>query len=109
LVKRLFGGNSDTILSQIRRTFTSDVTKEPIRSEITSFPIETINNEIRRNAGISDEFIEDLLNTQINEHYSFSLLALLYPNLDYKNNNFHKDHLHPVALYSKLSEEDKIY
>ena len=24
--------------------------------------------------------------------YAFSILSILYPNLDYKNNNFHKDH-----------------
>ena len=28
---------------------------------------------------------------------------MLYPNLDYKNNNFHKDHLHPDDCYAELS------
>ena len=39
--------------------------------------------------------------------YAFSILSLLYPNLDYKNNNFHKDHVHPASTYKKLSEENK--
>ncbi|MCF9158330.1 DUF262 domain-containing protein, partial [Vibrio parahaemolyticus] len=39
--------------------------------------------------------------------YAFSLLALLYPNLDYKNNNFHKDHLHPESSFDSLSQESK--
>ncbi len=107
LVKRLFGGTSDSVLSQIRKAFTSDVTSKPISGDITIFPVELINKEIRKDTGISDEFIEDLLNTQINNKYAFSLLALLYPNLDYKNNNFHKDHLHPAARFNELSEEDK--
>ena len=32
---------------------------------------------------------------------------MLYPNLDYKNNNFHKDHLHPDDRYDELSDELK--
>lgn len=35
------------------------------------------------------------------------ILSLLYPNLDYKNNNFHKDHLHPISKFSK-DEIDKL-
>ena len=32
---------------------------------------------------------------------------MLYPDLDYNNNNFHKDHLHPASKYHTLSEDDK--
>jgi hypothetical protein len=32
---------------------------------------------------------------------------MLYPDLDYKNNNFHQDHLHPASTYNNLKEEDK--
>lgn len=39
--------------------------------------------------------------------YAFSILALLYPHLDYKNNNFHKDHLHPENKYNTLNDGDK--
>lgn len=97
LVKRLFGGTSDNVLSQIRRTFTDDVSVDPIKSDLASFPIDTINSQIRKDTGISDEFIEELLLTQKDDKYAFSLLALLFPNLDYKNNNFHKEHLHPES------------
>ncbi len=107
LVKRLFGGTSDSVLSQVRKAFTSDVTLAPISSDLSTFPVEAINKEIRKDTGISDEFIEELLNTQVDNKYAFSLLALLYPNLDYKNNNFHKDHLHPAAQFNELNDEDK--
>ncbi|CAH6810813.1 conserved hypothetical protein [Vibrio chagasii] len=107
LVKRLFGGTSDSVLSQVRKAFTSDVTLAPISSDLSTFPAEAINKEIRKDTGISDEFIEELLNTQVDNKYAFSLLALLYPNLDYKNNNFHKDHLHPTAQFNELNDEDK--
>jgi hypothetical protein len=38
----------------------------------------------------------------------FPLLALLHPNLDYKNNNFHQDHLHPAEEFVQLSDTDKV-
>lgn len=107
LVKRLFGGASDSVLNQIRRAFTDNVVKSPISKDTTVFPAKDINKEIRKDTGISDEFIEELLLTQKDDRYAFSLLALLFPQLDYKNNDFHKDHLHPASKYEELSEDDK--
>lgn len=107
LVKRLFGGTSDSVLSQIRKGFTDDVTVNPIQDELTLFPIDKINDQIKKDIGISDEFIEELLLTEKDDKYAFSLLALLYPNLDYKNNTFHKDHLHPATKFKELSDDLK--
>lgn len=107
LIKRLFGGTSDNVLSQIRRGFTDDLENKPIAEGITRFPVALINSQIRKDTGISDEFIDDLLLTQKDDRYAFSLLALLFPNLDYKNNTFHKDHLHPATKFDELSELDK--
>jgi len=105
LVKRLFGGTSDSVLSQIRKAFTDDVSVKPIQDDLISFPVESVNNQIRKDTGISEEFIEELLLTQKDDKYAFSLLALLFPNLDYKNNDFHKDHLHPAAKFKDLSKD----
>ncbi|MDP2904408.1 MAG: DUF262 domain-containing protein [Methylovulum sp.] len=107
LVKRLFGGTSDSVLTQIRKAFTDDIAKEPILEKLNAFPVDSINNQIRKDTGVSDEFIEELLLTQKDDNYAFSLLALLFPNLDYKNNDFHKDHLHPEVSYKELSDEFK--
>lgn len=107
LVKRLFGGTSDNVLNQIRKAFTGNVVENPISENIVNFPAQEINKEIRKDTGISDEFIEELLLTQKDDKYAFSLLALLFPQLDYKNNGFHKDHLHPASKYEELSEENK--
>lgn len=107
LLKRVFGAQADSILTQIRKSFTDDIDKEYIKSNIITFNPEVINANIKRDLSVGDEFIESLLLTQINEQYSFSILALLYPNLDYKNNNFHMDHMHPAAKYNDLSDKDK--
>lgn len=107
LVKRVFGGTSDSVLSQIRQAFTNNVADKPLQEDFELFPTDAINSKIRKDIGISEEFIESLLLTQKDDQYAFSLLALLYPDLDYKNNNFHKDHLHPASGYGNLSDELK--
>lgn len=107
LIKRLFGGTSDNVLSQMRRTFTDKVVEMKIKPEITAFPIELIFKHIRKDTSVGDEFLEEILYTQKDNQYAFSILSLLYPNLDYKNNNFHKDHTHPASTYEKLQEDDK--
>ena len=107
LIKRIFGGTSDNMLSQIRRAFTSDISVAVFEVDMQKFPIDRINLNTRRDMGISTEFVRDLLLTQKDDIYAFSILALLYPNLDYRNNDFHKDHLHPASKYEELSEELK--
>lgn len=107
LIKRLFGGTSDNVLSQMRRAFTDNISETKIKPEISNFPIDTIFNNIRKDTSVGEEFIEETLFTQIDNQYAFSILSLLYPNLDYKNNNFHKDHIHPASTFGNLSEENK--
>lgn len=107
LIKRVFGGTSDNTLAQIRKAFTTDINKEYLFSETTSFPDQNIFSQIRKDTAINDEFIEDILNTQMENKYAFSILSLLYPHLDCKNNNFHKDHIHPENNFKDLSTSDK--
>ena len=47
------------------------------------------------------------MKTQKDNQYAFSILSLLYPDLDYKNNNFHKDHTHPASTFGELRDSDK--
>lgn len=107
LIKRIFGGNSDSVLSQMRRIFTDNVADIKIKDEITFFPIDTIFSHVRKNMSVDDDFIEDILSTQMENKYTFSILSLLYPDLDYKNNNFHKDHIHPISSFKLLSDLNK--
>jgi len=107
LIKMVFGSSSDTILSQIRHAFTGDFDNKKISEDIREFPFERISTNIKKDISISDDFIDVLFSTQKDDKYAFSILSLLYPNLDYKNNNFHKDHLHPISKFSK-DEIDKL-
>tara|TARA_R110001599_G_scaffold64023_3_gene178908 strand:- start:525734 stop:527452 length:1719 start_codon:yes stop_codon:yes gene_type:complete len=107
LIKKVFGGTSDSVLTQIRSAFTSKVSVTPMEHIDEVFPVGRINTALKRDLGITEEFLDDLLLTQMEDVYAFSVLALLYPNLDYKNNNFHKDHLHPSYRFKELPETDK--
>lgn len=104
LIKKVFSTASDGVLSQIRKAFTDNILNPVI---IQGFPAGKI--QIRNDMGISDDFISEILLTQKDDKYAFSILALIYPNLDYKNNNFHKDHIHPANKFNKEEHEWKTY
>lgn len=107
LIKKIFGGQADAILTQIRKAFTPDIKTTKI-IELASFPKNEIFNNIKKDISVGDDFIEELLFTQKDDQYAFSILSLLYPNLDYKNNNFHKDHIHSSEKFINLDETLKI-
>jgi hypothetical protein len=54
-----------------------------------------------RDPQITDDFIEELLYTPFDDRQAFTILALLAPNLDYKNGDFNKDHLHPKSAFER--------
>ncbi len=101
-LKQIFGGQSDGTLSQIRKAFTDDVSGTvKLHAYISAFPAEEMNAQIKRDISVGDEFIDELLKTQKDDRYAFPILALLYPQMDYRNNDFHKDHLHPISCFTK--------
>ena len=101
LIKRVFGGSSDVTLSQVRHAFTDNFEEMKIKDEIVEFPLSAINSKIKKDISVSQEFMKELLCIQKDDKYAFSLLSLLYPHLDYRNNHFHKDHLHPISTFTK--------
>lgn len=107
LLRRAFGASADSVLAQSRRAYTTDITGSYIKETVTLFPAAEINSEIRKLSDVGDDFIEDLLYSQKDSRYSFPILAMMYPDLDYRNNNFHQDHLHPASAYNDLEEKDK--
>lgn|SRR5574344_41508 len=106
LIRQGFGGQSDSTLNLARKAFTDDIEKEFVNNKIVSFPANEISEKIKRNLNtVDDDFIDELLGIQKDNKYCFTILAMLYPNLDYRNNNFHKDHLHPDDRYSELPKK----
>lgn len=103
LIKGVFGGHSDSVLSSIRK-----VLKEYLGSN--AFPFEQIKAEFSSNdaksLSLSDEVIDDILKTQKDSPNCYVILALLYSHLHYDTVIYHKDHLHPASKFIQLKETD---
>lgn len=103
LLKGVFGGQSDSVLTGIRKVLKSNFKKQ-------IFPFEQIKAEFASNDAksltLSDEVIDDILKTQKDAPNSYAKLALLYSHLRYDSIAYHKDHLHPAAKFCKLKESD---
>ena len=103
LLKGVFGGSADTVLAAIRKAFAPEEFEAPyIRPTLTSFPAHEIGAILQmqgKDPNITDDFVNALLDTRYGEKQAFSILALLAPYLDYKNGDFHMDHLHPASSF----------
>jgi hypothetical protein len=91
---------SDTFLRHLRELLNTP--NFPVKIIISGF---TGTNQDMK---VDDDFIEIILKTQKDHPRAFSILALLYHYLDYRNGDFHKDHLHPASYFTDkyLSEFD---
>jgi len=107
LVKRVFGGMLDTVLRPLR---------DIVRNAKNGFPLQDIIDKFRgtpRSLVFTEDDVENLLRYQYGKGYTFSVLALLYPTMDFKN-KFHIDHIHPRSAFTKPKlrqmgiEEDNI-
>ncbi|MFA7030043.1 MAG: DUF262 domain-containing protein [Candidatus Cloacimonadaceae bacterium] len=98
LLKRIFGGQADMVLKTIR-----DVVKDEVSKSTQTFPATMIAKKLsktRKSITMDSESIENLLFTTYEDRYAFPILALLYPHLDYKNNDFNKDHIFPKSHFT---------
>lgn len=99
LLKGTFGGHSDTTLATLRRILRSNL------SDTTCFPLERIIEHFRgtsKDMTFTDDFIDRLLKTQKEHPSCFSILALLYPDLDFSQ-ALDIDHIHPAAGFRKAA------
>lgn len=94
LLKRVFSGQPDNVLRQIRHV---------INQNHNGFPKAEI---VAALAGSSKTMhfdqaqLEGLLGYQYDQSYTFSVLALLYPWLKY-DQHFHKDHIFPRSAFTE--------
>ena len=94
-IKSIFGGQTDFVLITMRKVLMDDKTTQfPVKALMDAF-----KNNPSRNYSFDDDFIKGLLEAQKDSTDAFYLLHLLYPNLDYYNQDFHQDHLHPASIF----------
>jgi len=126
LLKGVFGGQSDNVLTKIRKVIygklentLSRIQQNPTAPEkdkndwlntlkTIPFPFNEIATEFAadpsKNLTFDDAFIDELLKTQYESGEAYLILALLYPQLDYFNQDTHKDHLHNADFFRKISD-----
>ena len=103
LLKGVFGGQSDTVLSGIRK-----VLKKHLYDG--TFPFEDVKEEFKsnpaKNLSFDEEFIDGILTIQKDAPNCYPVLALLYSHLNFETQTFHKDHLHPANYFQRLKKSD---
>lgn len=95
LLKGTFSGQPDNVLRPIR-----EIIKK--LSEDDGFPVEQIEKKLRgssKSLNFDDDEISNLLYCQYAQPYTYSILAFLYPTLDFRN-KFHQDHIFPKRLFT---------
>lgn len=112
LILKPFGGSGDTVLANMRKAFVKEFKQENKKyfdENIDTFPLKKIEKEAKYSQVIDEEFLEnEIMWRRKNSAEAFAILSFLYPNLDYKNNSFHKDHLHPTNSYKEYEKIGKI-
>jgi hypothetical protein len=91
----IWGSGLDTLLTALR-----DIIKNDGK---TSFPVaklQAVMDARAKSLSFSDAEIEDLLSMQYGDKRLFSLLSLLFPFVDLRN-QFHIDHIFPKSQFSK--------
>ncbi|QHD51210.1 DUF262 domain-containing protein [Vreelandella aquamarina] len=96
LLKGVFGGQADSILSSMR-----DVLEKHLTNDI--FPLPAIIERYKatnKDLRFDEETLDKLLETQHGEGRCRALLHLLFPEMNVSE-VFHIDHLHPRAAFDK--------
>ncbi len=94
LLKRAFSGQPDNVLRLMR---------EVLRVSDDNFPLGNIIEKFKgtsKTLSFDNDDLVNLIACEYGEPYTYSALAFLYPNLDYRN-RFHLDHIYPKWIFTK--------
>jgi uncharacterized protein with ParB-like and HNH nuclease domain len=94
LLKRVFSGQPDNVLRPMR---------EVLKKNFEGFPIDEIFSKFKgttKSLIFDDDELINLTSYEYGEAYTYSALAFLYPNLDFRN-RFHLDHIYPKWIFTR--------
>ena len=95
LTKRAFSGQPDNVLRPIRKLIADNINN--------GYPTDKIIENFKgtnKTLLFTDEDIDSLLAYQYGKSYTFSVLSLIYPSLDFRN-VFHEDHIFPKSFFTR--------
>jgi hypothetical protein len=93
LIKKAFSGQPDNVLRPLRKIIKDNGNTFPLTKILETF------KGTNKTLIFSDEDIENLTWNKYGQSFTFSVLTLLYPQLDYRN-QFHVDHIFPKSLFT---------
>jgi len=100
LLKQIYGGQGDRVLSNIRDALRDENT---YKLKQNGFSFKTLVDDAKlpgnKSLKITDEDIEEILEYKKGP-YTFMVLSLLYPNLKFGQVKFHQDHIHPASIFT---------
>jgi len=101
LIKHIFGGHGDTVLSNIREAMRlkNEHSYSLKHNEFLFEYFLDLNLPGGRSFKINEDDIEEILGHKIGA-YSFMVLSLLYPQLKFHQIVFHQDHIHPKSFFT---------
>jgi len=101
LIKQIYGGQGDLVLSNIRGALRKRETDAYILKYKDFEFSNLLNTKLPGNKSlkIREEDIEEILEYKKGS-YTFMVLSLLYPNLKFSQIQFHQDHIHPASLFT---------
>lgn len=107
LLKGVFGSQSDNVLTGIRKAIRAELADTSVSH---SFPLSRIKDEFKlnpsKNLSFEEDFIEGLLTTRKDASECFPILSLIYSHLNFGNQDYHKDHLHPASYFYNSKKID---
>lgn len=104
-IKQIFGASTNSALVNLRNVLKNEFDKNHSYSFDTNSLINlrfSGDRTLHFTAEEVDEMFGDDPKYEFGP-YSFMLLTLLYPNLNYSITNFHQDHMHPYSSFEEKS------
>lgn len=102
LLLQTFGASADTLLQKARSVMSGPAKKSELalNENLDYFPDKDLERVLGQQTLFTDEELDNILvSTQKGSKYSFTVLALLFPSLNYADRKFHQDHLHPISAF----------
>lgn len=109
ILLKVFGGSSDSAISKGRKSMLDKADEDGLITgkSFNNFPADLISADLSMTS-ITEEEMEEILMAQKDSSYSFAVLAILFPHLDYSN-KFHMDHMHPMAAWDANDHSREIH
>lgn len=90
MLKNAFGSSTDRRLKNLRDIMSNNKMYD-------KYPVDILNNELGIKDKLSFEEIEELFSIPYQGKYTFLFLSLMYPNMDWKGQKLHEDHIFPKS------------